>query len=372
MASVSASTAPSRNSAASVGFAVDLRARHAELEPQLHEPLLRAVVEVVLELPARLVRRLDDPRARGAHLGLGLLALGDVAHVSGEAALVGQVDPGDGELDREGRSVGAHPRQLEPLVEHHGLPGLQVAREAGAVALAQLRRDDQVGHVAPDRLLGAVAEGALGRGVELEHVPVLVDADDRVERDVQHRLVARPGGPQVLGVPAALDRLPDLVAERGHHLEQLRVQLARLARVELDDAEHAPRAAEREAERGVQAGPLRGRRAREVGVALDVGYPRRLARGPHAAGQTLAGREREAARGAHELRVVHALSTPGLHAHEHAGVARRRLPRRAQPPAEPLADRGKGPLERLLRVQRLREAASHPMLRPWQRGHVSP
>ena len=85
------------------GIRVDLRARHPQLQAELHEPLLRPVVEVALELAARLVRRLHDPRARGAHLGLGLLAVGDVAHVPGEAALVGQLDPRDRELHRERR-----------------------------------------------------------------------------------------------------------------------------------------------------------------------------------------------------------------------------------------------------------------------------
>ena len=55
---------------------------------------------------------------------------------------------------------------------------------------------------------------------------------------------------------------------------------------------------------------------------------------------------------------------PGLDADERVRPARRRLPGGSQPPPEPLADRGKRPLERLLRVARLREAASHAVLRP--------
>ena len=366
---MSASTAPSRNSAASDRIGVDLRARQPELEPQLHQPLLCSVVKVALQLPARVVRGLHDPRARGAHLGLRLLALGDVAHVAGEAGLIGEVDPGDRELDGKRRSVGAHPRELEPLVEHHRLAGLEVARQPHAVALAQLRRHDQLGQLAAHRLVRAVTEGGLGRGVELEDPAAVVDADHRVERDLQHRLVPCPGRAQVIGVPAPLHRLADLIAERGHHLEQLGIELARLARVELDHAQHAARAAEGEAEAGVQARPASGRRAREVRVVLDIRYPRRLARGPHAAGQSLAGRQAQAARDAHEVRVVHAGRAPRLHAHEHAGVTRRRLPGRAQSPAEPLADRGQRALERLLGIDRLGEAASHPVLRPWKRGH---
>ena len=60
-----------------------------------------------------------------------------------------------------------------------GLAGLEVAGEAAAVPLAQRRRHDQLGHLAADRVGGAVAEGALGGRVELDHAAVGVHGDRR-------------------------------------------------------------------------------------------------------------------------------------------------------------------------------------------------
>jgi hypothetical protein len=50
----------------------------AELQEQGDQPLLRAVVQVALEAPARVVGRGDDAGARAPHLFLVALALGDV------------------------------------------------------------------------------------------------------------------------------------------------------------------------------------------------------------------------------------------------------------------------------------------------------
>ena len=47
---------------------VELRLREAQRERERDEPLLRAVVEVALELPARVVAGRDDPRARRPEL----------------------------------------------------------------------------------------------------------------------------------------------------------------------------------------------------------------------------------------------------------------------------------------------------------------
>ena len=63
------------------GFVVQPGSRHAQVEGQLHEPLLRAVMEVTFQLASRFVRRLDDPHPRRPQLGLGGLAVGDVADI---------------------------------------------------------------------------------------------------------------------------------------------------------------------------------------------------------------------------------------------------------------------------------------------------
>ena len=59
-------------------------AQPAEGQQHGGEPLLRAVVEVALDPLPLGVGDLDEPRARGAQLRLGLLSVGDVAQVAGE------------------------------------------------------------------------------------------------------------------------------------------------------------------------------------------------------------------------------------------------------------------------------------------------
>ena len=44
--------------------------RRAQLQRQRNQPLLGAIVQVPLDLPARLVGGGHDPRPRGGHLGL--------------------------------------------------------------------------------------------------------------------------------------------------------------------------------------------------------------------------------------------------------------------------------------------------------------
>ena len=136
--------------------------------------------------------------------------------------------------------------------------------------LAQLGRHDQLRHLAPDHVLGAVAEGALGRGVEVDDAALVVHGHHAVERGVEHRAVPRLLLAQRLRVAPALDRLADLVAEAVHGRQQLGVDLARLGGEELDHAEHAAGAADGEAEGGVQARAPRRLGAREVVVGRDV------------------------------------------------------------------------------------------------------
>ena len=51
-----------------VRVALGPRPRQADLERERHQVLLRAVVQVALDAPARRVGRLDDPRLRCAQL----------------------------------------------------------------------------------------------------------------------------------------------------------------------------------------------------------------------------------------------------------------------------------------------------------------
>src|ERR671915_40623 len=132
--------------------------------------------------------------------------------------------------------------------------GGDVALDAAPVRDAQRGRDDQLGQLAADHLVGAVAEGLLDRAVDLDDAALVVHRDDAVERRVEDRGLARVALAQALLGAPALDALADAVAEARHRGEQAGVRLAALAGEELDRAEDPRRALDREAERGPQPG----------------------------------------------------------------------------------------------------------------------
>jgi hypothetical protein len=294
-------------------------------------------VEVPLDAAPLGVGDLDQARPGRAKLGFGPLALGDVAQVARERRLARQGDPRDRQLDRELRSVLVRGRELEPFVEDHRALGLEEAREPAAVRRPERGRHDQLGHLAADRLVRAVAEGCLGRAVPVEHVAAVVDRHDGVERRLEGRAQARLARSHLrLGLPPR-DELAHLAAEHAHRLEDALVRPAELAREELHDADDTARAQQRKAERRVQAGPPRRVRARKVPVVGGVDDPARPAGDEHAPRQPLARPERQPL--AQRLELGRALAcVPRADAAQPAILASD-LPHCAQLPAEGAPDR---------------------------------
>jgi hypothetical protein len=297
-------------------------------------------------------------------LVLGALARGDVAQEPGEQRRAGHERARDRDLDHKLAAVGAHRRQLDRVADHPALPGRDVTVDAAPVRLAQPRRDDQLCQLAADHLGGRVAERPLGRRVYLDDVAVAVHRDHAVERGGEDGALARLALAQpLLGAPA-LDAVADPAAEARHRREQVVVAVARLAGEELDRTEDAAAAADREPERGAQALADGHRRAREVGVRADVGDPGRLAAGADAAGQALAGGERDVARDALERLG----RLPGLDAAQRLVL---RQPHRPRVPAQRAADGGEQARVRRRLVVALREHARDRVLGPQQvRGVV--
>ena len=124
----------------------------AQADGDAHELLLGAVVQVALDPPSRGVARLHDARARGAQLGLRPPALRDVAQ---KPVNIGA--PGTSMrviVSSTGNRVpsDAHGVDLEAPIQHPRRAAGEVTREPAPVALAQVLRHDQLGHLAADRL----------------------------------------------------------------------------------------------------------------------------------------------------------------------------------------------------------------------------
>ena len=297
-------------------------------------------------------------RAREARSSrLGPLAVGDVAQVAGEGRRPGQRDPRDRQLDRElacrrgaCRSARAGGRGSTRVL------GLEEARQAAPVRVAQRRRHDQVGHLAADRL------GRRGSR-----------RSPRRRGSSRSRARWRPSSPRRRAPPRASpaaatrcartsssarrprDELPDLAAERVHRRQQPLVGLAQLAR------RRTPSRRRRRA--GCAAGSrtpacrpprraasARGKFASSGASTIHAGSPldEHAARAaPRPAPSVSALAERLELAGAPSPRV------PGAHAAQ-AAVVRVDLPDGAELPAERAADR----LERGRR--RPRQAARFP------------
>jgi hypothetical protein len=103
---------------------------------------------------------------------------------------VGQA--GHRELDRELRAVATHRGQLEAPAEDRRLARFDVPRKRIAVGGAERPGDDQVGHLAADDLVAAVAERPLGRRVPIADAAVGPHHDHRVERHVEDASVQEP------------------------------------------------------------------------------------------------------------------------------------------------------------------------------------
>ena len=124
----------------------------------------------------------DGELSGAAHLGsLALRDVADVPRKDGRAAL--DVDARDGQLDRELLAGPAHGGDFDALTDDGIAPAGQRPPQSNPVLLAQLRWDDQLRHLPPERLFAGVAEGLLRRGIEIHHAPRMVDGHDAIQGD---------------------------------------------------------------------------------------------------------------------------------------------------------------------------------------------
>ena len=124
---------------------------------------------------------------------LGRAELGQVAHDADEARAVVLADLADRQVHREGGAVAAPAGHLAALADDAGVAGRKVIGDVPVVAAA-LGLGHQQGDVAPDDLLGAVAEHRFGGRVETGDDAARVDDDDRVGGRLHQGVQRRTAG----------------------------------------------------------------------------------------------------------------------------------------------------------------------------------
>ena len=123
------------------------------------------------------IRRRSGPAPRSAFLRRLMSRMKKRQH---GCALLAAED--HGHFGVEGLAVGADGRHLDPPAQHRTLAGVQVAVDAVLLSGAHGGRKEHVGGLGAQHLLPRIAEGLLGRPVELGDDPFVVDGDDGVER----------------------------------------------------------------------------------------------------------------------------------------------------------------------------------------------
>src|ERR1700722_16127066 len=134
---------------------------------------------------------LGQKRLAAAQVLLRLLALGDVAQVTGEWRWSVEGDTRDGKLDRKFSAAGAYRRHLDAPSDHPRFAGGKVAGKSQPVLLPERGRDDDVGQMLAHDIVAAVAESALSGRIELGDAAFVIDAHNAVECRVQDRCPAR-------------------------------------------------------------------------------------------------------------------------------------------------------------------------------------
>ena len=143
-----------------------------------------------------------------------------------------------------------------------GRPVSRQARKPVEVALAELRRDDQLGERPAERLVPRQAEGLLGGGVPLEDAPLVVGGDHAVERRLEHGLLARLAHlERLLGAAPVASTAPICPTERVEDRERRPVATPSARAREEHHADRALREPDRDAD-GVPAAARRRERAR--------------------------------------------------------------------------------------------------------------
>lgn len=166
----------------------------------------RAVIErpVGAELPTHpLAQRTEQPRNRLLdRLGLGQhrretmlrrqeprrpATLRDVVQEGMEDVRVAGPHRRDRQLDQQLVAIAVKGFDLEALIEHRTLAGVQKMLEPAQVAPSVALRDDRLGEDPPDRLLARPAEGGLSLAIPIDHEPARVHRHVRLVGAVENR-----------------------------------------------------------------------------------------------------------------------------------------------------------------------------------------
>ena len=187
------------------------------------------------------------------------------------------------DLHRKLLTIRTIPACLHAAINERAVARGQIPREAVSVLLAKFRWDEQIRHLATERLL-RISEYALRRRIEGRDHSAVIHTDDGVRRRIKDGPRAPLFVTHVRFDACARDELTHVLSDRGHRIEQVvsgvttvSVKHSMTPRMSSDSRigkanPHVPRRPSRP-------------RSRKVGIPYDVFNPRRTSCRPHASGK---------------------------------------------------------------------------------------
>src|SRR5687768_5463059 len=95
------------------------------------------------------------------------------------------MNPGNSKLDRKLGPVCAQCRQLHTLPQDRTVARCQIPRQALSMALSQLRRNEDLTHVAAEDVHAAMSERLLSSRIEIDDAAQMVHRDDAIESGIK-------------------------------------------------------------------------------------------------------------------------------------------------------------------------------------------
>src|SRR2546426_778306 len=156
--------------------------------------------------------------------------------------------------------------------------------QTAAMALAQGRGDNHLGHFLAENLLPPITKNPFGRRIEFGDATLLIDGHNTIRGGFQDRSFPRFALLQRSLCPLPFQELSDLTSDAAEHFQQCVIRLTNLMAEELHHREKPPTKQDRKREGRVESFRSRNRRAREVLILGYIGNPSGFQARPYPSG----------------------------------------------------------------------------------------
>ena len=234
-------------------------------------------------------------------------------------------------------------RYLDALAKDMRFTGGEIARHAVAMRIAELGRNDEIHHRLAEQVVAPVPEGAFRGGVELQDAAFVVDGNDAIDGNGDHRRAEPDSGKFCFQRAPTSDELANLPADAVEGGYQRVAPLFGFGAEQLDHANELITRFDRKRQGAVQPRTGSVRCTRKILQRRNVALPGGVPRFPNDARQTDPALHSHVERGAGERRGRSGSPQPRRPQHSFlAGLK----PERSERPPQLLGDRRQRTVDR--------------------------